>query len=171
MAERDLNGGTGRLRRESIAGRGIATRFILGKLLTTVVQCISVIKMACENHFKGTVRCCTPRLSQPQAEDVCPTADRPLPQRGGARGRGPPAVPVPSSASTGAEPGATRGAGRSRCGCASPCGPAPACASHAPRRFLVPRVPSRTQGDAAQSGDKKKNRRRNPHGYTFLPGR
>lgn len=81
--------------------------------------------MACENHFKGTVRSCTPRLSQPQAENVCLTADRPVPQRGGARGRDPPAVRVPSPASTGAEPGATRGAGRSRCGCASPCGPRP----------------------------------------------
>lgn len=122
--------------------------------------------MACENHFKGTVRSCTPRLSQPQAENVCPTADRPLPQRGGARR---PAVRVPSSASTAAEPGATRGAGRSRCGCASPCGPAPACASHAPRRFLAPRVPSRTQGGAAQSGDKKKKKQKEKPPRLYFP--
>lgn len=55
--------------------------------------------------------------------------------------------------------------GRGAAGCASPCGPAPACASHAPRRFLVPRVPSRTQGGAAQSGDKKKQKEKPPRLY------
>lgn len=111
---------------ESITGRGIATRFISGKLLTTVVQSISVIKMACENHFKGTVRSCTPRLSQPQAENLCLTADRPLPQRGGARRGDPPAAPVPSSASTGAETERrSELVSRGAAGCASPCSPSP----------------------------------------------